>query len=358
MRSDLLPHRPGTGSSVPGARRWVLTRAVAFAVLACVLAACAAAGAANDDDPLGAPGEGWVPVAAPTDSDGLVAIPPLPSRDEEVPPLRPDPEPDAEPAPAPDPGGEPVAGPTPEPAPAPSPRPAPEPAPQPTPAPTAPTGRTLAGRVIALDPGHNGGNANAPDVIGRLVDAGGLSKPCNTTGTASNDGWPESAFNLQLARTLRAELERRGATVRMTRTDDTGVGPCIDARGRFGGEVGADLLVSLHADGAGAASRGFHVIRPAGWSGQAPGVVERSGALATAVRDALVAAGLTTSNYLGSSGIDARSDLGTLNLSTVPAVLLEAGNMRNDADLRLLRSSDGQQRIATALADGIETHLG
>jgi N-acetylmuramoyl-L-alanine amidase len=211
--------------------------------------------------------------------------------------------------------------------------------------------------VIALDPGHNGGNFDAPEVIGRLVDAGGLMKPCNTTGTTSNDGWRESTFNLQLAQTLRAELERRGATVRLTRTDDQGVGPCIDARGRFGGEVGAAVLVSLHADGAGASDHGFHVIRPAGWSGQAPEVVERSSAVATAVRDALVAAGLTTSNYLGSRGIDPRSDIGTLNLSTVPAVLLEAGNLRNDADLRLLRSSDGQQRIATALADAIETHL-
>src|SRR3954451_19394199 len=39
--------------------------------------------------------------------------------------------------------------------------------------------------VVALDPGHNGGNAAAPAQINRLVPAGGFTKPCNTTGTAT-----------------------------------------------------------------------------------------------------------------------------------------------------------------------------
>jgi N-acetylmuramoyl-L-alanine amidase len=333
-RLDAFPPPPGRADL----RRRTLTRAVALAVLASVVAACA--GDQPDLAPLGAPDQHPAPDAAPTHPGEVPDLPPLPSRDEEVPPLRPEP-----------------MDPTPEPTHEPTAEPDGEPGPAPAPAPSQPTTRSLADRVIALDPGHNGGNFEAPELIGQLVDAGGLMKPCNTTGATSDDGWRESTFNLQLAQALRAELERRGATVRLTRTDDQGVGPCIDDRGRFGGEVGAALLVSLHADGAAASDHGFHVIRPAGWSGQAPQVVERSSALATTVRDALVAAGLTTSNYLGSGGIDPRSDIGTLNLSTVPAVMLEAGNLRNDADLRLLRSSDGQQRIAIALADAIGAHL-
>ena len=35
------------------------------------------------------------------------------------------------------------------------------------------------------------------------------------------------------------------------------------------------------------------------------------------------------SDYLGEEGIDVRTDLGGLNLSTVPKVFLEVGNMRN-----------------------------
>src|SRR5688572_13592749 len=41
--------------------------------------------------------------------------------------------------------------------------------------------------VVVLDPGHNGGNADAPEEIARPVPAGGFTKPCNTTGTATSD---------------------------------------------------------------------------------------------------------------------------------------------------------------------------
>jgi len=126
----------------------------------------------------------------------------------------------------------------------------------------------LSGRVIALDPGHNGGNFDAPDEINEPVDAGTETKPCNTPGAVTEDGYRESTFNLELAEHLRGELEARGAKVAMTREDDEGVGPCIDERGTFGQEVGADVLLSIHADGADPAEHGFHVIRPAGWEEQ------------------------------------------------------------------------------------------
>src|SRR5688572_25759566 len=45
--------------------------------------------------------------------------------------------------------------------------------------------------VVVLDPGHNGGNAAASAEIARPVPAGGFTKPCNTTGTATIDGYAE-----------------------------------------------------------------------------------------------------------------------------------------------------------------------
>jgi N-acetylmuramoyl-L-alanine amidase len=216
----------------------------------------------------------------------------------------------------------------------------------------------LSGRLIALDPGHNGGNFDARDEIAREVDAGPQTKPCNTVGAVSEDGYRESTFNIELAERLRAILEARGAEVILTREGDDGVGPCIDERGTFGQDMGTDLMISIHADGAPEDAHGFHVIRPGGWEGQSADIVERSSDLATLVRDRLVEYGLTPATYAGSDGIDVRSDLGTLNLAEVPAVLLEAGNMHNDEDLALLRSADGQDRIGAALADAIEDYLG
>lgn len=47
------------------------------------------------------------------------------------------------------------------------------------------TGEPLAGRTIVIDPGHQLGNHNFPAQVNRQVPAGGFTKPCNTTGTAT-----------------------------------------------------------------------------------------------------------------------------------------------------------------------------
>lgn len=218
--------------------------------------------------------------------------------------------------------------------------------------------RPLAGRIIAIDPGHNGGNFSAPTQINRPVDAGGFSKLCNTTGTATDDGYRESTFNLEVARLLSSLLEDVGATLPMTRSDDEGVGPCIDVRGTFGAAVDADLLVSIHADGASAGDRGFQVIHPHTDGVTHPEIVGPLAELAAAVRDALLTVPLQPSTYAGRNGLIARGDLATLNLSEVPAVILEAGNLRDEQDAAVLRDPTDQAALAAALRDAVMTFLG
>lgn len=227
-------------------------------------------------------------------------------------------------------------------APAPSPDPT-TPAPPPAPAEPVP--------VVVLDPGHNGGNAANPDVIGAPVpDGTGGTKPCNTTGTATDGGFPEHAFAWEIALLVRDRLTAAGLSVVLTRPDDNGIGPCVDVRGRLAGEVGAAAFVSIHADGAADSGRGFHVITsslaPAG-----PQVAAGSAALATALRDALTAV-LPPSDYAGTDGLDERPDLAGLNLNAVPAVYVECGNMRNAADAALLSSPAGRVALADEIAAG------
>jgi N-acetylmuramoyl-L-alanine amidase len=157
----------------------------------------------------------------------------------------------------------------------------------------APATTPVRAPVIVLDPGHNGGNAAHPEVINRPVpDGAGGTKPCSTTGTATNAGYPEHAFAWDVAMRVRAKLAAAGVGVVLTRLDDSGVGPCVDARGRLAGRVGAAAFLSIHGDGAAAGHRGFHVITssldPAG-----PAVDDGSRRLAATVRDMLAAALLT-----------------------------------------------------------------
>jgi N-acetylmuramoyl-L-alanine amidase len=52
----------------------------------------------------------------------------------------------------------------------------------------------------------------------------------------------------------------------------------------------------------------------------------------------------------GVDGLAARDDLAGLNLTTVPKVLIEWGNMRNATDAALLSTAGFQRRAARALA--------
>lgn len=218
--------------------------------------------------------------------------------------------------------------------------------------------KPLVGKTIAIDPGHNGGNAAHPDKINKQVPAGGFKKACDTTGTATNDGkLSEHRFNWDLAERLRKLLERDGATVVMTRGHDRGVGPCINRRASIGNRAKADVAISLHADGAPAGGRGFHVIHPGTVKGYTEPIVEPSKQLARDVRDAFVAAGLKTSNYVGRKGLDRRTDIGGINLSTVPKVLVEHGNMRNASDARRMKRRSWRQSTARALRDALTVYL-
>jgi N-acetylmuramoyl-L-alanine amidase len=214
----------------------------------------------------------------------------------------------------------------------------------------------LAGKVIALDPGHNGGNAAAPSQINRTVDIGqGQRKACDTTGTATDGGYAEAAYTWDVAKRTRRVLRNRGATVVLTRSSNTGVGPCIDERARIGNRAGADAAVSIHADGAEAGDRGFHVIEPSRIPGLTSRIFVASHRLALDLRRAFRAGtGEPYANYIGRDGIDRRGDLGGLRLSTVPKVFIETGNMRSADDAAKLTSPRYRLRVARGIADGIQ----
>jgi len=54
---------------------------------------------------------------------------------------------------------------------------------------------------------------------------------------------------------------------------------------------------------------------------------------------------------------DVRSDLGGLNLSTVPKVFIECGNMRDTKDAALLTSGAWRQKAAQGISEGIVSFL-
>lgn len=218
----------------------------------------------------------------------------------------------------------------------------------------------LAGRVVVVDPGHNGANGRHTAEIDRPVPIGNGSKPCNTTGTASVRGLSESRFNWLVAQHVRRALEADGARVVMTRHDDRGVGPCVDRRARIANAAEADVAVSVHADGGPADGHGFHVILP-GRVPQVAGhdrIVAPSAALGRALRATYrTRAAVPYANYVGAAGLDVRTDLGGLNLLRVPGVMIETGNMRNPGDAARMSDPAWRRRAGAAIATGVRRYL-
>jgi len=222
---------------------------------------------------------------------------------------------------------------------------------------TAPS-RPLAGKVIVLDPGHNGQNWSHPAVINQPVNVITETKPCDTTGTETLAGYSEHAFTFSVAMRLTRLLRAEGARVILTRTNDHGVGPCITQRAAIGNRAHADAAISIHADGGPPGGSGFDVIEPGLIAGHNDAIIGPSHRLALAIRGAYNRITHEPyANYVGNHGLDVRTDLGGLNLSTVPKVFIECGNMRNASDAAKLSSAAFRQRIAAALAAGFTAFL-
>jgi len=219
----------------------------------------------------------------------------------------------------------------------------------------------LAGRTIVIDPGHQLGNHNFPEEINKPVPAGGFTKPCNTTGTATSGGYPEATFAWRVSLRLKAKLEKLGARVVLTRkvNSEKRWGPCVDRRGRAGNKIPADLKISVHGDGSYAAgARGFHVIAPTDRAPWTDDIFAPSRRLARLARASLLKKDVPVANYIaGGDGLDFRSDLGTLNLSDIPTVMVELGNMKNAADARLMTTPKGRAAYAAALARAVRIFL-
>ncbi|MHB1999845.1 MAG: N-acetylmuramoyl-L-alanine amidase [Solirubrobacteraceae bacterium] len=218
-------------------------------------------------------------------------------------------------------------------------------------------GQPLAGKVVGIDPGHNGRNYSDPSYIDHLVWNGREQEACDTTGTETDGGYSEAQFNFDVATYLAADLRAEGAKVVLTRRSNDGVGPCVNERSQIIDRAHANVAIDIHADGGPPSGRGFAVLEPvaAGVNDRVIGASKRFGADVISRYRAVT--GMPVSNCDGTGGVSLRDNLAGLNLTTVPKVLIECGNMRNALDASRLVRSRFQRLAASALAQAITDFL-
>lgn len=219
------------------------------------------------------------------------------------------------------------------------------------PAQAAPT--NLAGKIVFLDPGHNGSNDAS---ISRQVPTGrGGTKDCQASGTSTEDGLTEHTFTWDTTLRIRQALTALGVRTALSRGDDTGPGPCVDERAAMANSIRPNAVVSIHADGGPPTGRGFHVLysSPPLNNAQAGPSVQ----FAKIMRDQLAGSGIPPATYIGTSGLNPRQDIAGLNLAQYPSILVELGNMKSPVDSALMKSPEGRQKYADAVVRGIVAFL-
>jgi N-acetylmuramoyl-L-alanine amidase len=218
------------------------------------------------------------------------------------------------------------------------------------------------GRTIVIDPGHNPNDSRHIAEVNRAVDYGLGTKPCDAIGTATRSGYAEARYTYDVSLRLRALLQAAGAKVIFTHTlTSPAYGPCIGERAAIGNRAHADVAISIHADGGPDGGHGYAAIAPSGpiaHTGLTAAMVAADVRLAAALRAEYPrATGIQPSTYLGSNGVYRSSYYGGLDWSHVPKVLLETGNMRNDAEAARLETPSVRQRIARGIALGLARFL-
>lgn len=197
--------------------------------------------------------------------------------------------------------------------------------------PSVPTNVSLAGKIVVIDPGHGGRDSGASAEL----------HPFDVY---------EKNITLAIARRVQTVLTANGATVIMTRTDDSF--PALESRPQLANARHADYFISIHAD---SSAIGRNTLAGTTVYFHAQSSVCRL--MAADIGRRISQTSGISYNGVKSDTIRFRTGFAVLRGSEMPAVLVETGYMNNDRDLARLRDDAGQQRIAEGITAGLRDFI-
>jgi N-acetylmuramoyl-L-alanine amidase len=162
----------------------------------------------------------------------------------------------------------------------------------------------------------------------------------------------EYQLTLDVSLKLKAELERRGYTVYLTRsTNDVNITNA--ERAQYANSCGACAYIRLHADGAQSSSAsGASAFYPSRSNPFVAGLSDASASLSTCVMNGYLAA-----TGMRSRGVGPRDDLSGSNWSQIPVTLLEMGFMTNPSDDVNMANEAFQEKMVRGIADGLDAYF-
>lgn len=209
------------------------------------------------------------------------------------------------------------------------------------------------GYTVAIDPGHQGSwvDMSEQEPVGPGASE---MKAKATTGTS---GWytgiPEYQLNLDISLALQTELEQRGYSVVMTRTDnDTAISNAERATKAY--QEGGNIYVRIHANGSEdtSISGGLGMVP----SPDNPYVAHLAGDSYT-LAECIMSAYCEETGFRN-LGIQYYDNMTGINWSQIPVMILEMGFMTNESDDTAMQDPDMQARMVKGIANGIDRYFG
>lgn len=205
-------------------------------------------------------------------------------------------------------------------------------------------------KKIVIDPGKQ---SNANMVMEEIGPGSTETKMGASDGfTGSILGTKESSLNLEYALLLKAELEKRGYEVVLTRESDS-VDLTNKARAEFANTEAADIFIRIQMNfSSNSELSGVMAITMTKQSPYNSNLYSNSNVLATRILQNII---LQTN--AANHGIYETDQMTVINWSEAPVVIVNLGYLSNEADEANLINAAYKTKIITGMADGIDSYF-
>lgn len=203
--------------------------------------------------------------------------------------------------------------------------------------------------LVVIDAGHQRKGNSEKEPVG----PGATEMKAKVTGGTQgvSTGLAEYELNLQVAFKLQEELEGRGYTVIMVRTEHD-VNLSNSERAMVANEAGADVFIRIHANGSEDATvNGAMTICQTKNNVYNGDLYEKSQALSTYVLDCMVEKTGCKKQYVWET-----DTMSGVNWAKVPVTIVEMGYMSNAEEDEKMANEEYQLKIAKGIADGIDKY--
>lgn len=203
------------------------------------------------------------------------------------------------------------------------------------------------GKVIVIDPGHGSEWDMSLEPMAPGSDKKRVKSPVGAVGEFTKI--PEYKVDWDVSLKLKKILEDKGFIVVMTKSSIK-ENPGGIERAELGNKSNARLVVRIHADSFEDENiNGTTILVPEALSDDKKSLSEESSRCAN-----IILSTLANGAGVKERGVVLRDDLTAFNWSNVPTLLIEMGFLSNEKEDKLLNTEDYQNKLAQAIADGIE----